>query len=130
MAHYAELNENNEVINVIVVNNEDCLDENGVETEEAGIEHLLKHHGENRIWKKTSYNNNIRYRYAYIGGTYDPDLDVFLYPKPAPSWVLNHENYHWEAPIPEPELTEEQINNGQEYFWNEDILNWQLIPII
>jgi hypothetical protein len=126
MAHFAELNENNEVINVIVVNTEDCLDENGIEIEEVGINYLLKHHGEGRIWKKTSYNNNIRCRYAYIGGTYDQDLDVFLYPKPFPSWILNLENYLWRPPVSEPELTEEQIINRQEYIWNEDIVNWQL----
>lgn len=126
MAHFVELDENNVVINVVYVNNEDCLDENGNESEESGINHLLTHHGENRIWKQTSYNHNIRHRYAYRGGTYDPDLDVFLYPKPYTSWVLNGETYEWDAPVPKPIPTEDMITNNQDYVWNEDSLNWSI----
>lgn len=130
MAHFAELDENNVVINVIVVNNSDCLDENGNESEEVAVDFLLKTHGENRIWKQTSYNSNMRRRYAFIGGTYNSDLDIFLNPKPFPSWILNETIGDWDPPVPYPDLTEEEINtmreNNQYYDWNEDIVNWQI----
>lgn len=126
MAHFAQLDKNNIVINVIVVNDEDCIDENNCENEEVAINYLKESIGENTIWKQTSYNHRIRFRYAHIGGTYDSEYDVFLYPKPYPSWILNLETYDWNAIVSKPQLTEEQINNSQEYIWNESILNWQL----
>lgn len=123
MAHFAELDENNVVINVIVVNDCDCHDDNGIENEEIGCENLCKMHGENKIWKQTSYNNNIRHRYAYIGGTYSPEYDVFLLPKPYPSWVLNTDNYNWEAPIGMPS---DWYENDSNYLWDEDNQVWKI----
>lgn len=127
MAHFAELDENNVVILVLTVNNEDCLDENGNESEAVGIAHLHYHHGADRRWVQTSYNNNFRCRYAGIGYIYDEDLDVFLSQRqPYPSWSLNEE-FDWEPPIPYPDdLTEEQKNNGYFYSWDEENLNWKL----
>ena len=123
MAHFAQLNENNEVINVIVVGNDDCLDENGQESEQKGIEFCKSILGPNTKWVQTSYNNNIRVRYAGIGMTYDKTLDAFIPPKPYNSWVLNNTTASWEAPVPMPSDAPE----GSYYQWNEDNVNWELI---
>jgi len=126
MAHFAQIDYENKVLHVSVVRNEDILDENGNESEEVGIKFLKSIFGEATRWVQTSYNNNFRHRYAGIGMVYDPMKDVFLYPQPYPSWTLNIENYEWEPPTPEPELTEEQKSNGSYYEWNEETLEWQL----
>ena len=100
MAHFAQLDDNNNVINVIVVNNEDTADENGNEVEAIGIEFC-----ENLLggrWLQTSYNGNFRGNFAGIGGTYDPDLNVFLHPKPVFDWVVN-DDFQWVPPIPKPD---------------------------
>ena len=120
MAHFAQLNENNVVVNVIVVSNEDTSDENGIEIEEIGITFCKNLLGENTIWKQTSYNNNFRCRYAGIGFTYDEQLDAFIPPKPFDSWIFNQNTLNWDPPIPEPEDYSEVI-----YTWNEEILNWE-----
>lgn len=116
MAHFARLDENNTVLNVIKVNDEDVLDSEGNENEEVGIafcKHLF-----GGIWKQTSYNDSIRGTYAIIGGTYDPVSDTFIHPQPFASWVWNTETFHWEPPVPRPE-------DGVEYFWNETELAWE-----
>jgi hypothetical protein len=82
MAHYAELNEKNEVIYVIYMDNEIITDENGNEIEELGIQHLHTHHGSLRRWIRTSYGGNFRGKYAGIGDTYRSDLDIFVEPEP------------------------------------------------
>ena len=97
MAHFAELDENNIVLRVIVVANEDTADENGNEVEALGIafcENLL-----GGTWIQTSYNDNIRKQYAGIGSTYDPALDIFIAPQPGPDWVLD-ENHDWQPAEP------------------------------
>jgi hypothetical protein len=119
MAHFAELNENNEVIFVTVVHNNELMD-NGIESESKGIE-FLKHLGENRKWIQTSYNCNFRKRYAAIGDHYDVERDAFISPKPFDSWILNDDTCLWESPIPHPDDTSKAYN------WNEDILNWEEI---
>ncbi len=78
MAHFAKLDENNKVIEVIVVSNDDILDENGDESEEVGIKFCRMIQGENTNWKQTSYNGNIRGRYAGIGMYYDETIDEFV----------------------------------------------------
>jgi hypothetical protein len=114
MAHFAEINEENIVTQVIVVHNNELL--NGLEeSEEKGInfcESLFGH----RNWVQTSYNNNIRYNFAGIGFTWDPDNNAFYAPQPFSSWSLN-ENYKWEAPIPYPD-------NEKAYSWNEESQEW------
>lgn len=114
MAHFAELDENNVVLRVIVVSNDDCKDAEGNESEEVGIEFCYNLLG--GTWKQTSYNGNMRFRYAGIGYTYDPIRDAFIAPQPFPSWVLNEETTEWEAPIPRP-------TEGL-YIWNEDDQRW------
>lgn len=112
MAHFAQINEQGTVIQVIVVNNEDILDQNGQESEAIGkqfCQNLLG--GE---WVQTSYNNNFRKRYAGVGSSYDAVNDVFIAEKPYPSWVLD-ENFDWQAPVPMP---------GDNYVWDEDTGAW------
>lgn len=114
MAHFAELDENNKVIRVIVVSNDDCM-KDGMEDEATGIAFCQRLLGGGR-WVQTSYNNHFRRRYAGIGYTYDPVADVFIAPSPFPSWVLN-EDYDWVAPVPYP-------NDGKKYWWDEDNGVW------
>lgn len=119
MAHFAELGEDNIVLRVIVVSNNDCLDENGDESESIGAEFCRNLFG--GTWKQTSYNNSIRVRYAGIGYTYRSDLDAFISPKPYPSWTLNEEIADWEAPVARPS---EGI-----YSWNEETQSWDEVDI-
>jgi len=78
MAHFAELDENNIVIRVLVVSNEDITDENGIEQEALGVTYLQNLFGPSTIWKQTSYNNNFRGRYATTNLVYDEVLDAFV----------------------------------------------------
>lgn len=118
MAHFAKLDNNNIVIDILVVANQDILDENGNESESKGIQFLKKIFGEDTNWIQTSYNNNFRKRYAAINGKYDFINDVFIPPKPYASWKLNNETYEWEPPIPYPS------SNNYMYIWNEETVNW------
>ena len=88
MAYFAELDENNVVLRVLVVADEE---------EHRGQEFLANDLGLGGTWMQTSYNNNIRKQYASIGFTYDPDLDIFIAPQPESDWVLD-ENYDWQLP--------------------------------
>lgn len=119
MAHFAEIGLNNVVLRVIVVNNSDCLDENGQETEAKGIEFCQNLFG--GTWLKTSYNGTIRKNYAGIGYTYDSIRDAFIAPQPYDSWSLNEQTCLWEAPIPMP-------NDGL-YYWDEPTLSWIKVPM-
>lgn len=115
MAHFAQLDENNVVLQVIVVHNNDCLDENGNESEAVGLAFCQSLFLDTN-WKQTSYNAKIRKNYAGIGYTYDAERDAFIPPQPYPSWQLA-DNCTWWAPIPMP-------NDGQDYAWNEDTTSW------
>ena len=121
MAHFACLDENNVVTQVIVVSNEDTSDSNGVEVEEIGVAFCKKLLGADTNWKQTSYKNNMRVRYAGIGYSYNEELDAFVPPIPFSSWILNEETADWESPLgPAPELTEEEIASRSFYRWDED----------
>jgi len=76
MAHFAELDETNTVKQVIVVHNNELLDENGIESEQKGIDFCVNLFGGK--WIQTSYNGNFRGRYAGIGMIYDPVNDEFI----------------------------------------------------
>jgi len=121
MAHFAKLNENNIVEQVIVVSNNELLDENGVEQESLGVAFCQSLFGSDTIWKQTSYNNNFRFRYAGIGYTYDSSLDAFIGPKPYESWVMDNSTADWTEPLKYPNLTQEQFDSGSFYYWDEDI---------
>jgi hypothetical protein len=117
MAHFAQLDENNKVLQVIVVANDELL-ENGVESEAKGIAFCKSLLGEDTSWVQTSYNATIRKNYAGIGYTYDPIADHFFAPQPFASWTLN-DNAIWEPPVAYP--TDDKI-----YKWNEDAQKWDL----
>jgi len=120
MAHYAFINENYIVTEVIVGKDESNFD-------------WERHYGDIRgqLCKRTSYNTiggvhttggtPFRKNYAGIGYTYDPTLDAFYPPKPYNSWTLNTNSCLWEAPVVYP-------NDGKMYIWNEDELRWDLVP--
>ena len=80
MAHFAQLDENNVVTQVIVVSNDDTSDSNGTETESIGVAFCQKLLGADTNWKQTSYNSNMRVRYAGIGYSYNAGLDAFVPP--------------------------------------------------
>ena len=114
MAHFAELDANNVVLRVIVVGNKDTSDASGVEKESIGKAFCERLFGGN--WVQTSYNGNIRKRYAGIGYSYDPTLDAFIAPQPYPSWTLDA-NADWQAPVPMPD-------DGKMYSWDEAAQSW------
>ena len=112
MAHYAFLDKNNIVVEVIA----------GVEETEL-IEGLDPETWYGQLKKKTcirtSYNSTIRKNYAGLGFSYDPERDAFIAPQPFASWVLNEESCQWEAPVERP-------TDGFIYSWNEEELDWEL----
>jgi hypothetical protein len=111
MAHYAFLDENNIVTEVIVGKDEG---EDDIDWEQ--------HYGAFRgqPCKRTSYNGNYRKNYAGMGYSYNADLDAFIAPKPYSSWVLDEETAQWGAPTPYP-------TDGLTYAWNEPELAWQVV---
>jgi hypothetical protein len=126
MAHFAEIDDNNVVLRVIVVGNDDCKDSDGNESEAVGIAFCQSLFGSDTNWVQTSYNNNIRFRYAGIGFTYDQDSDVFIPPQPYSSWILNTDTWDWDAPVPIPDDAglNEDTNTLIAYFWNEETISW------
>jgi hypothetical protein len=115
MAHYAFLDENNVVTEVIVGIDETELIEGSSPEQWYG-----DFRGQRCV--RTSYNNNIRKQYAGIGYTYDATADVFIAPKPFASWSLD-ENYDWQAPIDYPA-------DGKRYSWDEANQVWVESPAI
>jgi hypothetical protein len=108
MAHYAFLDENNVVTEVITgVDETELID--GLDTETWYSQFR------GQVCKRTSYNNRIRKQYAGIGYTYDADADVFISEQPYPSWTLDN-NYNWQPPTPRPE---------GKWSWDEENLMWQ-----
>ena len=120
MAHYAFLDENNVVTEVIT-----GVDENIIQTDTDGTQvggtseawETFYGNLRSQVCKRTSYNNNIRKNYAGIGYTYDADKDAFIAPKPYNSWILNESTCKWEAPIPEPEAP-------GAWSWDEETTSW------
>ena len=106
MSHWAEIDENNIVLRVVVGDNNDP---NGDE----GLKWLQDNLG--GTWIKTSYNAKIRGIYAGIGYTYNPEEDIFIAPQPYPSWIRNGSN--WNSPVPQPD-------DGKYYLWNEVDGQW------
>ena len=116
MAHYAKLDENNVVTQVVVIDNKDTADASGVEKEHIGAAFCERLFG--GTWKQTSYNGNKRKNYAGIGYTYRADIDAFVAPKPFASWILNADA-QWEAPVAMP-------TDGQMYTWDEATTSWKV----
>lgn len=118
MAHFAELDENNVVLQVIVVHNNELLDDEGQENEAKGVEFCSTLFGHTN-WVQTSYNDSVRKQFAGVGFTYDDVNDIFVAPQPYPSWSLD-DNSDWQAPTPMPE-------DDNMYSWNEDTQSWDLV---
>lgn len=113
MAHYAFLDENNIVTEVIVgIDETELIEGKDPET------WYSEYRGQRCI--RTSYNGNIRKNYAGVGFRYDEQLDAFIAPQPFASWLLNEETAQWEAPIPYP-------TDGSIYSWDEHSLDWVAI---
>lgn len=125
MAHFAKIDSNNIVEQVIVVNNEVITDSQGSEVEQLGIDFCKSLYGQDTNWVQTSYNSSFRGVYAGIGFTYDSANDIFYGPQPYPSWSLD-ENYVWQPPVPHPTVEE---GSTDAYSWNEDAQSWDLVVI-
>jgi hypothetical protein len=110
MAHFAQINDENIVVNVLVVPDEQ---------EHRGHEFLANDLGLGGRWVQTSYNHRIRGHYAGIGHTYDETLDLFIAPKPFPSWVMLPNGW-WDSPKPRP-------IEGAPYDWDETNQEW--VPV-
>ena len=129
MAHFAQLGDNNNVLNIVVVGDGDTADENGVEIESIGVSYLQSIFGADTNWAQTSWNTTegvhrqggtpFRYRYASIGSVYNADSDVFCDAPRYPSWSLDAE-FHWAAPTPKPD-------DGHDYTWDEGNLTWEQV---
>ena len=112
MSHWAEIDNTNTVIRVLVGDNNDPAGD-------EGYQWLIDNLG--GTWIKTSYNGNIRKNYAGKGFTYDAARDAFIAPKPFNSWVLDEATCQWQAPTPMP------TTEGKFYYWSEDDLSWREI---
>jgi hypothetical protein len=120
MAHFARIDENNIVQQVVVVHNNDALSGHA----------FLNSIGLTGTWIQTSYNTirnthtsggtPLRGNYAGVGYRYDPVKDVFIPPQPHPSWVLDNDTHWWYAPVSYP-------TDGGIYAWNESTISWTLI---
>jgi hypothetical protein len=102
MSHFAKIDSNNIVTNVIVAE-QDFINSGAV--------------GDSFLWVQTSYNGNFRKNYAGIGFTYDSTRDAFIEPQPYPSWTLNEDTCQWESPVPYP-------TDDKRYEWDEETTNW------
>jgi len=119
MAHFAKLDENNVVTQVIVVDNKDITDPHtGQEDEILGIAFCKKLLGGN--WKQTSYNGNMRTRYAGIGYSYNASHDAFIAPQPHASWTIDATTKDWVSPLGSaPALTDAEVAANKYYEWDE-----------
>lgn len=120
MAHFAKLNSDNIITEVVVINDSDCLDESGNESEAVGVTFCQNLFGADTIWKQTSYNGTIRKNYGSVGYTYDVGKDAFIEPKPYASWVLNESTCQYEPPTAKPVNSETIVL----YTWDEDTTSW------
>lgn len=118
MAHFAQLDENNKVINVALISNNDILDENGQESENVGIAFCKSLFGEDTKWVQTSYNATFRKKYAGIGDTYNSERDGFIPPKLHNSDIFDEESWTWTYPVDHPA-------DGKHYQWDEDTISWK-----
>jgi hypothetical protein len=126
MAHFAELDINNKVIRVLTACNQDIANNGGELSEQAALhfQSLNKFSESGVKWVQTSYNNNFRKQYAGVGYSYLPEENVFILPKPFPSWSLNS-NFDWQAPIAYPTVL--TYGDNAPYwgtYWDESNQRW------
>jgi hypothetical protein len=155
MAHFAKLNSENVIEQLLTVNNNELLD-NGVESEQKGIDFLKSIFGQDTNWKQVSYNTKAgkhydskgklsldqskayRINYPAVGWVYNSTIDGFTPQKPYNSWILNETTGLWNAPINCPVTYTLNLNTGEPtylpikdpYTWDEKTLNWILVDII
>jgi hypothetical protein len=132
MAHYAIINENNIVINLHVGRNENeiALDSNGnpIDWEiyygakrTSYNSRVVIHDQSDGITPSNDQSKSFRKNFGQIGHYYDEDRDAFIPPKRFPSFIFNEFSCTFEPPIPRP-------NDGMLYIWDEEVINWKLIP--
>lgn len=130
MAHFAELDENNVVLRVVVVANAELLDAAGEESEAKGVAFCKALFGEETRWAQTSYNKAFRKNYAAAGMTFRQDLNMFIRPQPFPSWTLDLDAGAWRPPVPLPADSVTPLTamlfpgEGKVYEWSEAQQNW------
>jgi hypothetical protein len=107
MSHFAKL-DNNNIVTQVIVSEQDFINSG--------------HVGDSFLWVQTSYNNNFRKNYAGVGYTYDRVRDAFIPPKNHPSWILNEDTCLWDAPVDMPD-------DDNKYTWNEETTSWDLIEV-
>jgi len=117
MAHFARIDDENNVLSVIVVNNSVLGELEFPDSEPPGVAFCKSILGDFTHWKQTSYNRSFRKNYAAMGDRYDPALDAFIPPQPYPSWVLDEATCQWAAPFPYPQ-------DGGMYQWDECQQAW------
>lgn len=116
MAGFAQLNENNVIIDIVVISDDDILDDNGNLSEELGVARLKSILGQHTNWIMVKDSKP----FAQIGGSYDENRNTFIPIKPFPSWILNEDTLEWDAPTPIP---------GENYVWNEETLSWDEVIV-
>ena len=119
MAHFARVNENWIVEEVIVVSNDVIKDDAGIECDWLGEQFCQSLYGAYTKWIQTSYTGRIYKNYASIGYTFDPHRNAFIPPKPYESWLLNEDTCRWDPPVPYP-------TDGKTYVWDEETTSWVL----
>lgn len=117
MAYFAELDDDDNVVQVISVSNNDAPDPAPSNSEPRG-QAFIASLGLSGRWVQTSYNGTFRKNYAGLGYTFDAARNAFIPPQPFPSWTLNEDTCQWHAPVPYPD-------DGGVYQWNEDTQSWQ-----
>lgn len=115
MAHFAQIDDAGKVLQVVVVNNAECKDPQGIEREAIGAGFCSRLFG--GVWLQTSYNGTIRKNFAGVGYTYDAQRNAFIPPSPFVSWVLNENTCQWEPPVSMPV-------DGKQYNWDEATTSW------
>jgi len=128
MAHYALINSDNIVVQVIAGVDENTIQTDLDGTQVGGTSKAWEDFYASRPWfagltcKRTSYNKSIRVNFAGVGGRYEPNFDVFIPIQPYPSWKLNYTTYQWEAPVAKP-------NHVEGYFWKWSEINKEWIQV-
>lgn len=115
MAHFAELDQHNKVIRVIVIHNNELL-LNGNENEQKGIDFCKSLYGNDTQWAQCSYNGNFRNFYPAVGDTFDAARNAFVKPQPYANFTLD-ETGNWQAPVARP-------TDGKAYRWNANNQTW------
>jgi len=130
MAHYALIDKDNTVVQVITGVNENVIQTDVDGTQVGGSSEAWEQFYASQLQfagltcLRTSYNKNIRGNFASVGYKYDKDFDVFIAPQPYPSWKLNYTTYQWEAPVAKPEEIE-----GYIWKWSEINKEWVKIAV-